>query len=254
MLARVDNRVPGFSADNRVQLSEGLSVAVPRNPVRPELRERDPVQLHHYQQMKTHWIHDFDPADAIPFDGVDEAPLDSKSFGRQLEETRRRSKRLHTDPMDLDGPGKFHEMRKAVEYTRELDMDDPMGGFRTGDTAALKPEGNEEEYFRNRADFDFCVVVGKAWERGFIEVKFHSDNQVATVKPQHLVKIDRPDIMARKLRFRTSAWNLSSEAGQGAQRPGLRSASLPAIEAGTRRTELGPGRRGARAAGRQRAG
>ncbi|CAK0828408.1 unnamed protein product [Prorocentrum cordatum] len=87
--------------------------------------------------------------------------------------------------------------------------------------AAARPEnepGRQEEHVSNRGDSDFCVVLGKVWEPGHIEVKFYSDNQVAVVKPEHLVKIDRADVKARKLRLRMVDWQLGGEANQGSKR------------------------------------
>ncbi|CAK0828400.1 unnamed protein product [Prorocentrum cordatum] len=218
MSVRAGSQLPGFSADNRVQLSEGLTVAIGRDPLHPEVRVRDPGEIHLRQQRKKHWINDSGP-DAKPPSGVIEASQDSTSFLDHVEDARRRSKRLHTDPLDMEGPETFYETRKAMAYTRDLKIDDPMGGFKRGDTAALKLEGGQEEHVSNRGDSDFCVVLGKVWEPGHIEVKFYSDNQVAVVKPEHLVKIDRADVKARKLRLRMVDWQLGGEANQGPALP-----------------------------------
>jgi hypothetical protein len=171
----------------------------------------------------------------------------------QLEETRQRSKRLHTDPLDLEGPGKFHEMRKLGAFTRELYMDDPMCGFKRGDIASVQPGDNQEEYGDRALSDDFCFVVGKGWERGYIEVKFYSDKQVAAVKAEHLVKLTKGEMMTRKFRLRKADWGLGGEAGQGVQRSELRAVSLPAIGVDAQRCGTALDRRG-RVAGRHRTG
>jgi hypothetical protein len=250
------------SANNQI-LARAVSFGVPvlRDPYFPNQRVRDPLEIYHRQQMKKHWIHDppekpacrratphgdSDEASQVSQDSRRPAGADEASFLRQLQETRQRSQRLHTDPFDLEGPGKFHQIMNAKQYTRELSMDDPMCGFLRGDTVALQPEGSREE-FRGRADFDFGVVVGRAWEHGFVEVEFHSDRQVAAVKAEHLASIDRAETMARKLRFRKAGAGLLGDDVPGARRSMGRSASLPTIGEGPPRPRSEACQRGRRA-------
>merc|ERR1719343_1195714 len=167
--------------------------------------------------MRGHWIHDPDPKDEA-------ASQDSRRWRRQLEDTRQRSQWLHTDETDLEGPGKFHDVRRATEYTRQLVVDDPMSGFRSGDTAALKPtpRGDRQEEHDGRPDLDFCFVTGKAWRRGFVEVVFYSDRQVSAVKAERLAKISRAEVMARQHRFKAAALGSSTTADISHGVPGLR--------------------------------
>lgn len=259
-----------------VQLPGGcpqkVAVTVLRDALDPARRVRDPLEIHHRQQMRGHWVHDTIPVaprraqdqgrwrrelqdaklrrakELSPtHNPIDDLSPNSRPFGRQLQDARLRSKRLHTDVTDLEGPGKFHEVRSAVQYTRELVLDDPMCGFQSGDTAVLRPGGGATPRGDcQKDDDDFCVIAGNTGRAGFVEVIFHSDGQVAEVKVGRLAKIGRAEVMARKHRLKAAALGFGtlSDTGQGARRSSRRSMSLPGIPAGPRRAEAGPSRRG----------
>ncbi|CAK0897621.1 unnamed protein product [Prorocentrum cordatum] len=256
---------------------EKFAVPVPRDAHDPVRRVLDPLELHHRQQMTRHWVHgpDLERAaseepkgwrrvlqekrqrrasedEELYGDIFEHVPPGSRPFQRQLQDARQRSRRLHSDQADLEGPGKFHDVRSATSYTRQLVMDDPLCGFRSGDTAALKPGGgpasggcHQDEHDR-RSDLDFCFVTGGAWQRGLVEVVFYSDRQLSVVKAERLARISKAEVTARKRLFKAAHSGFGTRSDTALGMPGLRagdvagharerSLSLPGISAGPRR-------------------
>jgi hypothetical protein len=230
-----------------------FAVPVLRDAHDPVRRVLDPLELYHSQQMRRHWIHDPDPEDAALreagsqdsrlwrrllqdkrrrrasedeelYGTGENVPPGSRPFRRQLQDARQRSQRLHTDETDLEGPGKFHDVRSATRYTRQLVVDDPTSGFKSGDAAALKPtpRGDGQDEHDERPDLDFCFVTGRAWQRGFVEVVFYSDRQVSAVKAERLAKISKAEVAARKRRFKAAAFGSSTTSDVSHGMPGLR--------------------------------
>jgi hypothetical protein len=206
---------------------ERFAVPVLRDARDPARRVLDPLELHHIQQMRRHWVHDPVPPpspreqppappgfrrwlqdkrrrrasedEELFGPGPPDVPQGSRPFWRLLQDARQRSQRLHTDAMDLEGPGKFHDVRSAPKYTRQLAVDNPVGDFRSGDTAALKPtpRGDRQEEHDERPASSPSGPC-RASPRGLVGVIFCSDRQVSTVKAESLDKVIRAEAMARR--------------------------------------------------------
>lgn len=183
-------------------------------------REMEPGEAYLQHRRSLHWlreesgsIHTTTRQRRRPVEEVSGSESPSSFFA----EARTRSLRLHTDRMDTEGPSKFVEWRVAKPFLRDLCVDCGMFGFQKGDRTALTAEAlSAVQELGGRAD-DFCIVLGRAWVAGHLEVKFHADGQIADVQAEHLRKITRAEKMA--LQHRSKGWGL------------VRSVSLPSLTA-----------------------
>jgi hypothetical protein len=120
------------------------------------------------------------------------------SFHGMLNDTKNRAHKLKTDPLDLDGPALFAEMRTLKPLLRDLNLQDPWKGWKRGDCAAIHPT-LEDQY--GDLILDYCTIVGKGWVFGELEVKFKVGKEAQIVPGDHLYMITQQEACARRSRL-----------------------------------------------------
>jgi hypothetical protein len=183
-----------------------------------EARPRhDAHEVYFQNERVKHWLRGASKPASVPGNGHGE------SFQQLMDDARARSKRLHKDQLDIEGRTKFYAYRTARPFERTLRQEDPWQGFERGELAALEPD-EEDEY--GSLVYDYCTIMGKAWEFGYLEVRFHIDKQVATVKTDHLVKIDETEANKRKVRA-----SMNAKYGVSSGSPAQTAASVDGVQA-----------------------
>ncbi|CAK0840393.1 unnamed protein product [Prorocentrum cordatum] len=172
---------------------------------------RDPIPFQPHSEMEPgdaliqhkrslHWVREGSdstrPRRQRQFEEEEEEEPSSESFQSMVAEARARSQRIHTDSMDTDGTNKFVEWKVAQPFVRDLCLDSGMFGFEKGDKAALTAEALSAVLELEGRAYDHCIILGKAWAKDSLEVKFHADGQIVDVSAEHLRKINRTEAMA----------------------------------------------------------